>query len=253
MKVLPVPDRPMLRASGEEELLVVADLHIGLEAHLSWKGFHIPSQTAKMEAELLKAAEGVDRLVILGDVKHRVPGSTRQEHREVPRFFESLLQAYPRVSVVRGNHDAGLDAFLPQGVEMLPASGALFGDLGMVHGHTWPSARALGCRVLLSAHNHSRVSFAGIRGSGPTEPCWLRIPFRDGDGLPEELLVLPAFNPNLGGSPVNVEGEGMLGPVLNSELLDMEEARVYLLDGVALGRLADLWVPGRRYRKRRVL
>ena len=253
MKVLPVPDKPMLRVSGEEELLVVADLHIGLEAHLSWKGFHIPSQTVKMEAELLNAAEGVDTLIILGDVKHRVPGSTRQEHREIPRFFESLLQAYPRVRVVRGNHDAGLDGFLPPGVELLPASGALQDDVGMVHGHTLPSARTLGCRVLLSAHNHSRVSFAGARGSGPTEPCWLRIPFQEGDGVPDELLVLPAFNPNLGGSPVNVEGEGLLGPVLNSELLALEDARVYLMDGAALGRLPDLSVPGRRCRKRKVL
>ena len=251
MRISPVPDKAMLLLSGEEQMVVVADLHIGLEAHLSWKGFHIPSQTEKMERELIEASTGKDALIILGDVKHRVPGSTRQEHREIPLFFQRMVDAYPRVEVVRGNHDGGLEEFLPPDVIVHPASGLRLDDVGLLHGHTLPSKRLDSCKTVVCAHNHSRMAFNSPQGSGPTEPCWLRIPYK-----PEamgELIVLPAFNPNLGGSPVNIEGEGFLGPVLNDPALDIDNALVYLLDGAALGRLRDLVVPGRKYKKRKVL
>ncbi len=251
MRVLPVADKAMLLLSGEEEIVVVADLHIGLEAHLSWRGFHIPSQTEKMERELIQASAGKDALVILGDVKHRVPGSTRQEHREIPRFFRRMTDAYPRVEVVRGNHDGGLEEFLPEDVSVHPASGLRLNDVGLLHGHTLPSKRLDSCDTLICGHNHSRMAFMSPQGSGPTEPCWLRVPYRPGET--KELIVLPAFNPNLGGSPVNIEGEGFLGPVLNNPALDIDNALVYLLDGAALGRLKDLRVPGRKYKKRKVL
>ncbi len=252
MNITPVPDKAMLRISGDEEILVVADLHIGLEAHLSWKGFHVPSQTEKMERELVEASKGKDALIILGDVKHRVPGSTRQEHREIPLFFQKMVDVYPRVEVVRGNHDGGLEDFLPADVTVHPASGLRLDDVGLLHGHTLPSKRLELCSTLVCAHNHSRMSFMAPQGSGPTEPCWLRIPYRTED-MPKELIVLPALNPNLGGSPVNIEGEGFLGPVLNNPCLDVDAALVYLLDGAALGRLKDLRVPGKKYKKRKVL
>lgn len=252
MRVVPLADKAILLLSGEEEMVVVADLHIGLEAHLSWRGFHIPSQTEKMERELIQISEDKDALIILGDVKHRVPGSTRQEHRELPRFFRRMMDAYPRVEVVKGNHDAGLEEFLPEGVGVHPPGGIVIDDVGLLHGHTLPSKRLQSARTLVCAHNHSRMAFMSPRGSGPTEPCWLRIPFRPGN-VAEELIVLPALNPNLGGSPVNVEGEGLLGPVLNNPELDIDAASVFLLDGAALGRLGDLRVPGRQYRKRKVL
>ena len=56
---------------------------------------------------------------------------------------------------------------------------------------------------------------------------------------------MPAFNRMLGGSPVNVIDEDLLGPILNSGLLDLDDARLYLLDGIDLGRRSDLMIKGR--------
>ena len=52
----------------------------------------------------------------------------------------------------------------------------------------------------------------------------------------------------LGGSPVNVLDEELLGPVLNSDLLDLDNARLYLLDGIDLGKRSDLMIRGRESR-----
>ena len=51
----------------------------------------------------------------------------------------------------------------------------------------------------------------------------------------------------LGGSPVNVIGEDLLGPVLNSDLVDVDDAHLYLLDGIDLGKRSDLMVTGKDY------
>ena len=106
-------------------------------------------------------------------------------------------------------------------------------------------------RFLVMAHNHPAVMFRDGVGRQTTEPCWLRGRFNAGSNdrypkLPEGFIVVPAFNRMLGGSPVNTVGDELLGPVLNSGLLDLDDAHLYLLDGIDLGRRADLMIEGRR-------
>jgi hypothetical protein len=49
----------------------------------------------------------------------------------------------------------------------------------------------------------------------------------------------------LGGSPVNVIGEDLLGPILNSDMLDLDNAGLYLLDGIDLGKRSNNMIKGR--------
>jgi hypothetical protein len=58
---------------------------------------------------------------------------------------------------------------------------------------------------------------------------------------------MPSFNDFLGGRPINEtkprkEGQTqtMVGPVLRSETVDMDNAEIYLLDGTYLGTLNQL-------------
>ena len=247
MDAVPIPDRPAL-SIRDMGILVVGDLHIGIESHLSSKGFHIPSQTFRMEDELESIADGHDRLVIIGDVKHQVPGSTFQEHREVPRFFESLLDVFERVDVVRGNHDSGLEPFLPSDVSLHPATGLRIGGVGLVHGHTWPSNEVMSSDLLVMAHSHPAVQFLDGVGKRTTEPCWLRGTFASMGrylSVPGSVIVVPAMNRALGGSPVNLEGRELLGPLFRQGLLDRMSMDVYLLDGVRLGRVSEMLISGR--------
>ncbi len=231
--------------------LVIGDLHIGLESHLRKKGFHITSRTRDMHDAILEAAgDETNRLIVIGDIKDSVPGSTKQEYAEIPDFFEELFERFDMIDVVRGNHDTGIEEFLPGKVRIRPASGLRIGDVGFVHGHTWPSEEVMGCETLVMAHNHPTVMFRDGVGSLTTEPCWFRGDFKESSSdrypvLPRRFIVTPAFNRMLGGSPVNTVGDELLGPVLNSGLLDLDNARLYLLDGLDLGRRSDLMVEGR--------
>ena len=62
-----------------------------------------------------------------------------------------------------------------------------------------------------------------------------------------EILIMPSFNDFLGGRPVNetrsrkeIGAEGLIGPVLRSEAVDVDNAELYLLDGTYLGTLNQL-------------
>lgn len=248
MDLQPVYGVPALKADTN---LVVGDLHIGVESHLRSKGFHLVSHTSNMYDSLIEAAEDdVNRLVVIGDVKDSVPGSTKQEYAEIPEFFERLFERFDIIDVVRGNHDTQIEEFLPSRVKVRPASGLKIGDTGFTHGHTWPSEDVMDCRTLVMAHNHPAVMFCDGVGRRTTEPCWFRGSFNTTSDerypiLPERFLVIPAFNRMLGGSPINVIGENLLGPVLNSGLLDLDNAHLYLLDGIDLGKRSDLMVQGR--------
>ncbi len=57
-----------------------------------------------------------------------------------------------------------------------------------------------------------------------------------------EIFIMPSFNDFLGGRPVNetrprkeIGSEALIGPVLRSEAVDVDEAELYLLDGTYLG------------------
>ena len=256
-EIQPVYNIPALTVGSA---LVIGDLHIGVESHMRAKGFHLISRTNEMLKEIDKAADDcVNRLIVLGDVKDSVPGSTKQEYREIPDFFEKLFERFDIIDVVRGNHDTSIEEFLPGRVKVHPATGMRLDDVGLAHGHRWPSADVMSCRTLVMAHNHPAVMFVDGVGKITTEPCWIRGRFSAVSddvypSLPESFIVIPAFNRMLGGSPMNSAGTEPIGPILGRGLVDFDGSRFYLLDGVDLGRRSDLmtdrWMSPLRFHRK---
>ncbi|MBR2254943.1 MAG: metallophosphoesterase family protein, partial [Candidatus Methanomethylophilaceae archaeon] len=193
MDLQPIYGQPILSA---DEYLVVGDLHIGVESHLRSKGFHLVSHTDDMIKDLRDAAEtGASKLIVLGDVKDSVPGSNRQEYREIPDFFETLFETFDSIDLVRGNHDTNIEEFVPSRVKLHPATGMKIREVGFVHGHMWPSNDVMACKTLVMAHNHPTVMFKDGVGRRTTEPCWMRGRFKEDAAseryseLPEQFLI----------------------------------------------------------------
>lgn len=242
----PIPDHLALEIE-DARAVCVGDLHIGLESELRSRGVHVPSQTHRMERELVRLSPGRERVILLGDLKNKVPGSSRQEYAEIPRFIKMLQRHYGTVDLVRGNHDTSIEDFLPEGVNVHPASGFALGDVGFVHGHTWPSPEIMSRRYLVMAHNHPTVALEDSLGNISKEPCWVRFPVHEDVSkryveVAEEVIMVPAFNRSLGGSPINITGGKLLGPMFSDGLLNIKEGRVYLTDGIYLGTIGDLMV-----------
>jgi uncharacterized protein len=272
-----LPHPAAMAKNGKTRTLLIADPHLGWELELQQKGIHVPSQTNKLLNKLsaILAEYKPDTLVILGDVKYTVVSSEFGEWRDIPEFFKKLQSLIGNISIVRGNHDANLEPLLPEKVELLPATGAVIGDVGVFHGHKWPSPTLLGCKTLVMGHLHPAVVFRDPTGCKMTRQVWMRATVNSEalakillqksktkiEGTVEETLqkhfnvklkamelyIMPSFNDFLGGRPINETrprkefgSEALIGPVLRSEAVDVDDAELYLLDGTFLGTLNQL-------------
>jgi putative SbcD/Mre11-related phosphoesterase len=246
-----IPEEPALlvRRCGER-VLVVADMHLGIEGELAGSGISLPSQTPKLRRRITGLVErsGADRLILLGDIKHGIPAASWQEWREIPRLLGELARMV-RVEIVPGNHDGDIEGMVPKGVILHSVRGVAIGrTAGLWHGHAWPSPEVAGCRVIIMGHNHPAVEIRDMYGGRVVEPVWLKmrvnrskLPEELRGGRCESLIVMPAFGELVGGAPVNRSiPDELMGPILRSGAINLERAEVYLLDGTFLGRVGEL-------------
>ena len=275
--ITPLPPYPaaFLKSRGTR-LLAVADLHLGWEMSLSGEGIHVPSQTPKLLKKLIGLISEYrpDEVLVLGDVKHTVATAEKMEWHDVPDFFNALRSRVQRISIIRGNHDGNLEPLLPEGIRVLPATGAVFDDVGFFHGNQWPSPDLLKCRTLVMGHVHPVVGFRDPAGFRVIRQVWIRAScegsrlskvllqkhgVKVGAGVEDsfaeiygmkprasQLFIMPSFNDFLGGRPLNErrmsggKPEMVTGPVLRSDAIDMRAAEAYLLDGTLLGTIEQL-------------
>lgn len=271
-----MPQPAAIVKTQKTRTLLISDPHIGWELELQQKGIHVPSQTGKILDKLIAVLVEVkpDALVVLGDVKYSVMTSEFSEWRDIPEFFKQLQPYVGKISIVRGNHDANLEPLLPENVNMLPATGAVIGDVGVFHGHKWPSPELLGCKTIVMGHLHPVVVFRDPVGCRLTRQVWMRADI-DSEALARvllrkanikirdtveetlknqfnltlqtsELYIMPSFNDFLGGRPINeyrskeMGAEALIGPVLRSKAVNVGDSELYLLDGTFLGTLNQL-------------
>lgn len=176
---------------------------------------------------------------------------------------------------MRGNHDANLDPLLPEKVNILPATGMVIGDVGVFHGHMWPSPALLACKTLVMGHIHPVVVFKDPSGFKINRQVWMKANCNTDllakiflqkhnvkiEGAVSEtlrrhfkikakvrqLFIMPSFNDFLGGRAINethprkkVGSEALIEPILRSEAVDVNNSEIYLLDGTFLGTLNQL-------------
>ncbi|MCD6477986.1 MAG: metallophosphoesterase [Candidatus Aenigmarchaeota archaeon] len=233
-----------------DRILVVGDLHIGIEYELYRSGFSLPSLIGKMEKKILGLVRRnrAKILVLLGDVKHNVPQISIQEEREIPKFLENLSKRV-EVHIVPGNHDGKIKRLSPKGVVVHPISGFMMDGFYFNHGHSWPGKTFPDAEVLVMAHSHPAVEFRDALGYRYVEPCWL-ICNLNKKKLKEKYkknvrtryaIIIPSFNPLISGMPVNREPEEpFIGPLMRSGIISMKNSDVYLLDGTHLGKVKEV-------------
>ena len=170
---------PALLVEGEERMLLASDFHLGIEYELGKMGISIPYQTGRIMEELLSLVREhrPDRLVLLGDIKHGVPITSFQEKREIPRFFNTLLEEVERIDVARGNHDANIQNLIPEEVVIHPSKGFIIGEdpkLAVLHGHAWPYPKLMAADLIIMGHNHPTVRLNTPLGIRVTRRVFVR-------------------------------------------------------------------------------
>ncbi len=235
--------------------LVIADLHIGIEHRYKKEGINVPSQSGKLleRIEKLLSKTKAKRLIIIGDIKHKVPGTSFQEEREIPLFFQRLLEK-TGVEVTPGNHDDRIKNLLPEKVTLHPSTGFMLGKTWLCHGHAWPDKEFLDAEHVVIGHNHASIEFSDKLGYRWIDPVWVRaeidkkkLPkqYKGFSGSLPELILVPPFNEFAGLIPMNKRAREVRryfieGPSPIFRISKKRTARVYMLDGTFLGKLGKL-------------
>ena len=252
MAVEPVTGEPAAVVDlPDERALVIADFHAGIEVGLRREGVELASHADERLSGLMTLLDRTqpDRLIVLGDLGHAIGDPWYTERDEIAELL-SAVREYVPITLVKGNHDGDVEALVRDlgiEIEVTPTYGSRIGDVGVVHGHTWPAPDVLSADVVCVGHEHPEVRLVDEVGGRRLERVWLRgrldpAPFRGFHDDPElsingELVVFPAFNELSGGTWVNVPEQDFLAPFLPDGLAQGE---AYLLDGTRLGPYGDV-------------
>ena len=261
---------PALLIETSKKILVLADLHIGWEwdARFLQAGLYIPSQTPKLQEKLLTLIQEhqPDSLILIGDVKQAITRMSIEDWRVIPEFFENIQSHVDEIIVVLGNHDGELEPLTPPTVKIMPSQGLAVGhnpQIGLLHGHAWPSPKVLSSDILIMGHLHPVVWFRDKLGIWTVKQVWV-VTNCNGEKLAQaylkylnitpttvprdvlltktgveikdpKLIIVPAFNDLVGGVSVHNLARRLMGPIIRSTSVDVDAAEIYLLDGTYLG------------------
>jgi putative SbcD/Mre11-related phosphoesterase len=229
-------NRPMAFVK-ELSLLAITDLHLGIEFELRKRGINVSLQSEKFLKILEKAKQETDakRIVILGDVKHKVPAASAKEIEYVRDFFENLSKIFEEIFICKGNHDDMLEEIL-QDYKVYGARGFKIKDYGFFHGHAWPFSKLWNCRTWIIGHLQAAIE---IRKGNfkKIEKVIIKARPKIEKGKLEEIIILPAFSDLAGNLLLNKE---LPSDFLFEKVIDINNSEVYLLDGSYLGKLINL-------------
>lgn len=247
---------PAILVEKPVRTILVSDLHFGFEAELADRGVRVPSQAWRLRELLIELVKEVDaeRVIFLGDLKHRIPLSSWIEWREMPKVLEDLRR-FVKLILIPGNHDGGIASMLGDLVTYVSSRGILIEaeqKIFLLHGHTWPDKGVLEADLIIMGHLHPMVSLRTDVGGILKKRIWLIL---EGDRkiLAERLgaktrrrkrlrlIVMPAFNPILTGISVNsLMPNDRLWPLMRGGGFELEQAEVITLEGERLGRVGEL-------------
>lgn len=221
-------DRCLLLDDGPTA--VIGDLHLGYESALEDEGMFIPrinTESVREDLDRLLGEYEPARVVLLGDIKHDFRRSSYQARDEVREIIRLVTDAAETI-VIKGNHDNYLQNII--GSEQLTALDWI--DLGgyrLEHGHV-----DSGRRPVIIGHEHPSVRIPGELSGGMKMQCFVYA-------RQEGVIVIPPFSPFAAGNDLNLDGEAIMAPALQT--CDVGAAEIYGVSEVGLmdlGRLRDL-------------
>lgn len=249
-----------------DNILIIADVHLGYEEALNKQGVLIPRFQFK---EVIKRLEKifsilkqkkVDKVIINGDVKHEFGTISEQEWRHTLQLLDFLAKHCNEVILIKGNHDKILGPIAKKrnvkvvdyyiiknkksieslkksnnkksGLSVLLKKGHKNQKILVIHGDKLPDSKLLGdIDAIVIGHEHPAVSISDFPRVELVK-CFLKGKYKRKD-----LIVLPSFN--LVSEGTDILKERLLSPFLKQRL-DEFEVIVIADKAYNFGKVKDL-------------
>lgn len=225
--ILPVPGTP-IAYMPEYRVLILSDLHLGLEESLASTGIYIPrvqlSKIISIVGRVLGNMVKADVLLINGDVKHSFSHLSKQERFEVRKFLNLARNYVEEIVIVRGNHDNYLPLAL-KGLDVELVEAFEIGSYRFVHGHKREDLSKVEEEIIVIGHEHPSIALRDELGYVAKFPCFLAGELRGG----KSILVLPAMSIYASGTNATVDKYQYLSPIIREYGL-VEDFKPYIFD-----------------------
>ncbi|MEK6898869.1 MAG: metallophosphoesterase [Nanoarchaeota archaeon] len=191
----------------DKKLLVIGDLHLGYGESLRRSGIYLPGNLySAIEKDLLEIfvrIGKVDKIILLGDVKHAIGNILEQERNHFARLFELLSGRCSEIIVIKGNHDALLEPILRDYSTKL-VSFYIWERYAFIHGdRDFDEIYDKKIMTWVMGHAHPAVNLSdGIKTEN--YKCFLTGKYKG-----KEIVIMPSFFPFTEGSDPRDLGIGM--------------------------------------------
>lgn len=184
----------------KEKILVISDLHIGWEEYLNEQGILVPRTQFKEIMNELKGVfskmKQVDKIIILGDLKHEFGKISSQEWRETKRILDFLKKKSKKIILVKGNHDNILEPIAKRR-EIMIRDYCIEDGICFLHGHKlFVECLDKKIKMMVLGHRHPAVVLHD-KYKKEKYKCFLV-----GNWKAKKIVVLPSFFPFVEGSDV---------------------------------------------------
>ena len=225
----------------KQKILVVADLHIGYEEALNKEGIFVPRtqfrelvcDLEKIFKQLKKEKKKIEKIVVLGDLKHEFGEISQQEWRETKEILDLLKKKAKKVILIKGNHDTILEPIAKR--KALGIRDFYIEDgICFLHGHKlFLECLDKKVKMLVVGHRHPAVVLAD-KYKKEKYKCFLF-----GKWKGKEIILTPSFFSFIIGSNILTNSENNYLFISDKELKKFE---VYVVgDGVyRFGKLRSL-------------
>lgn len=188
-----------------EKTLAIGDLHLGYEEELERAGIGIGRESFN---KVIKDLEGVfnevgkvDKLVLLGDVKHGFSRGNMQEWQDVLKlikFLREKLNEKGRIIVIKGNHDNYIQNILKK-EEVNVYEYFINNGICFLHGDAdFKEIYGKEIKYWIIGHAHPAIVLMEKKGVKREKyKCFLIGGYKD-----KKVIILPSFFPLVEGSDI---------------------------------------------------
>ncbi|MDD5133444.1 MAG: metallophosphoesterase [Candidatus Nanoarchaeia archaeon] len=215
----------------KEKMLILSDLHIGLEEAMNKQGILLPrfqfQELVKRIEKVFKELE-IKKIIVNGDLKHEFGTISSQEWSQTLKII-NILSTKAELILVKGNHDTILGP-IAEKKDIKVLEYYKVNDIYICHGHKIPENKDFkDSKLVIIGHEHPAVSFK----ERPTEKfkCFLVGKYKN-----KTLIVQPSLN--LISEGTNVTKEKLLSPFLKN----LKDFKVYVFEKelYKFGKLKDI-------------
>ena len=181
-----------------ERVLVVGDLHLGYEGSMRASGLQVPLKLyeqviSDFEEIYNKVTENnslkLDKIIVLGDVKHEFGYILDEEWSEIVNFIEHLKEKCKELVVIEGNHDKILFPILKK-LGIVASDYYLWNEFAFMHGDKeFIEIYDSKVKIWVVGHGHPAVT---LQDGAKKEKykCFLVGNFKG-----KSVIVVPSFFP----------------------------------------------------------